>query len=91
MFPNQFCGKTVEHCHHVAACQMGPPQTHTLFFFLVGMTFSFPVLVVLVVVMVVVLVVAMVVGTGDGVTRSNKQSSSDMTAASEQQFPPLAI
>jgi len=60
-------------------------------FFLVGMTFSFPVLVVLVVVMVVVLVVAMVVGTGDGVTRSNKQSSSDMTAASEQQFPPLAI
>ena len=54
-------------------------------------TFPVLVVVVLVVVMVVVLVVAIVVGTGDGVTRSNKQSSSDMTAASEQQFPPLAI
>ena len=36
MFPNQFCGKTVEHCHHVAACQMGPPQTHTLWDFFGG-------------------------------------------------------
>lgn len=42
MFPNQFCGKTVEHCHHVAACQMGPPQTHTLCFFFGGNDFLFP-------------------------------------------------
>ena len=76
-FRISFAEKTLGHWHHVAACQMHPPQTHTLWNalggnaedddrdFAAGDFFPFPVLVV------VAVVVAMGVGAGDSITHSN--------------------